>query len=109
MPESCRGKKMKKIVLLICIGVLMLSPAAWSDSILDKIKEQAAKLKASSQPTQQSQPGQSGTPQPGGATNLHGLDDYNGCMAQAAGAQEKLNAQVLQRKLDHSSDLSPEA
>jgi len=42
----------------------------------------------------------------GGATNLHGLDDYNGCMAQTAGAQEKLTAQVLQRKLDSSSSLA---
>jgi hypothetical protein len=42
----------------------------------------------------------------GGATNLHGLDDYNGCMAQAAGAQEKLTAQVLQRKLGSSSNLA---
>lgn len=100
---------MKKVVPFICIGVLMLAPAAWSQSIFDKLKEQASKLKPGSQPTQQSQPGQPGTSQPGGATNLHGLDDYNNCMAQAAGAQEKLNAQVLQRKLDHSSDLSPEA
>ena len=43
-----------------------------------------------------------GSPSTGGATNLHGLDDYNGCMAQTAGAQEKLTAQVLQRKLDSS-------
>jgi hypothetical protein len=42
----------------------------------------------------------------GGATSLHGLDDYNGCMAQTAGAQEKLTAQVLQRKLDSSSSLA---
>jgi hypothetical protein len=40
-----------------------------------------------------------------GASNLHGLDDYNGCMAQTAGAQEKLNAQVLQRKLNLSAGL----
>jgi hypothetical protein len=38
-----------------------------------------------------------------GASNLHGLDDYNGCMAQANGAQEKLTAQVLQRKLNLSA------
>src|SRR4030081_846759 len=42
----------------------------------------------------------------GGATNLHGLDDYNGCMAQTAGAQEKLTAQVLQRKLGSSPRLA---
>ena len=41
-----------------------------------------------------------------GATTLHGLDDYNGCMAQTAGAQEKLTAQVLQRKLNLSAGLS---
>ena len=40
-----------------------------------------------------------------GASNLHGLDDYNGCMAQTAGAQERLNAQVLQRKLNLSAGL----
>jgi len=97
---------MKKVIPLMCIGVLVLAPTAWSQSILDKLKEQAAKLKAGPQPTQQSQ---LGSPQPGGATNLHGLDDYNGCMAQTAGAQEKLNAQVLQRKLDHSPDLSEDA
>lgn len=41
-----------------------------------------------------------------GATNLQGLNNYNGCMAQTAGAQEKLTAQVLQRKLNSSSNLS---
>jgi hypothetical protein len=41
-----------------------------------------------------------------GASNLHGLDDLNGCMAQTAGAQEKLTAQVLQRKLNASPTLS---
>ena len=42
----------------------------------------------------------------GGATNLQGLNNYNACMAQTAGAQEKLTAQVLQRKLNSSSNLS---
>src|SRR6185295_16595038 len=42
----------------------------------------------------------------GGATNLQGLTNYNACMAQTAGAQEKLTAQVLQRKLNSSSSLS---
>jgi hypothetical protein len=92
----------------------MLAPAAWSCSIFDSLKKEAAKLKPPSQPTQQNQPATTppggGSPSTGGgATNLHGLDDYNGCMAQAAGAQEKLNAQVLQRKLDHSTDLSADA
>jgi len=41
-----------------------------------------------------------------GATNLQGLNNYNACMAQTAGAQEKLTAQVLQRKLNSSSNLS---
>jgi len=105
---------MKQFVPLTCIGILVLAPAAWSQSIFDKLSDAAAKLKAGSHPTQQSQPA---SPQPGGgslsgaqgATNLHGLDDYNGCMAQTAGAQEKLHAQVLQRKLDHSPDLSEDA
>src|SRR5580765_5344008 len=44
--------------------------------------------------------------QSGGATNLQGLNNYNACMAQTAGAQEKLTAQVLQRKLNSSSNLS---
>ena len=42
----------------------------------------------------------------GGATNLQGLNNYNACLAQTTGAQEKLTAQVLQRKLNSSSDLS---
>jgi hypothetical protein len=42
----------------------------------------------------------------GGATNLQGLNNYNACMAQTAGAQEKLTAQVLQRKLNSPSNLS---
>jgi hypothetical protein len=42
----------------------------------------------------------------GGATNLQGLNNYNACMAQATGAQEKLTAQVLQRKLNSPSNLS---
>lgn len=44
--------------------------------------------------------------QAGGATNLQGLNNYNACMAQTAGAQEKLTAQVLQRKLNSPSNLS---
>jgi hypothetical protein len=100
---------MKQVVPFIYIAMLMLAPAAWSQGILDKLSEAAAKLK---HPTQQSQPASSqpgsGSPSAGqgGATSLHGLDDYNGCMAQTSGAQEKLNAQVLQRKLDHAPDLS---
>ena len=43
---------------------------------------------------------------PGGATNLQGLNNYNACLAQTTGAQEKLTAQVLQRKLNSSSNLS---
>ena len=104
---------MKRVVPLTYVGILMLAPAAWSQGILDKLSEAAAKLKPASQPTQPSQPA---APQPGGgslsaggATNLHGLDDYNGCMAQTSGAQEKLHAQVLQRKLEHSPDLSDDA
>lgn len=105
---------MKQFVPLAYIGVLMFAPSAWSQSILDKLHDAAAKLKAASQPTQQSQaaspqPAGGSVPAAGGATNLHGLDDYNGCMAQTSGAQEKLNAQVLQRKLDHSPDLSADA
>jgi len=42
----------------------------------------------------------------GGATNLQGLNNYNACMAQTSGAQEKLTAQVLQRKLNSSPNLS---
>jgi hypothetical protein len=103
---------MKQVVSFTCIGILMLAPAAWSQSIFDKLSQAAGKLKGGAQSTQQSQPA---SPQPGGsvssggATNLHGLDDYNGCMAQTSGAQEKLHAQVLQRKLDHSPDLSDDA
>lgn len=97
---------MRRVVPMTCIAILMLAPAAWSQSLLDKLSNAASKLKPGAQSTQQSQPAST---QPGGATNLHGLDDYNGCMAQTAGAQEKLNAQILQRKLDHSSDLSADA
>ena len=43
-----------------------------------------------------------------GATDLHGLTDYNGCMAQTAGGHERLTAQVLQRKLNSSTTLSPQ-
>jgi hypothetical protein len=100
---------MKRIVPLACVGVLMLAPAAWSCGILDSLKKEAAKLKTASQPTQQPQAASPTSSGGGGATSLHGLDDYNGCMAQAAGAQEKLNAQILQRKLDHSADLSADA
>jgi hypothetical protein len=99
---------MKRVaVTYVCI--LMVAPAAWSQSVFDKITQAAEKLKHGQQSTQ-SQPAsaQSGSVSTGGATNLHGLDDYNNCMAQAAGGQEKLNAQVLQRKLDHSTDLSAE-
>src|SRR4030095_10821409 len=42
----------------------------------------------------------------GGATNLQGRKNYNACLAQTTGAQEKLTAQVLQRKLNSSSNLS---
>src|SRR5262245_21658974 len=42
----------------------------------------------------------------GGATNLQGLNNYNACVAQTTGAQEKLTAQVLQRKLNSPSNLS---
>lgn len=105
---------MKQVVPLTYVGILLVAPAAWSQGILDKLNEAAAKLKGGSQPTQQSQPASSqpaGGPVSAGqgATNLHGLDDYNGCLAQTAGAQEKLNAQVLQRKLDHSPDLADDA
>jgi hypothetical protein len=44
--------------------------------------------------------------QTGGATNLQGLTNYNNCLAQTTGAQEKLTAQVLQRKLNSSPNLS---
>jgi hypothetical protein len=104
---------MRRIIPLAYLGILALAPAAWSGGILDKLNQAAQKLKPAAQPTPQSQPASpqtgAGSPSAGGATNLHGLDDYNGCMAQTSGAQEKLDAQVLQRKLDHSPDLAPDA
>jgi hypothetical protein len=40
-----------------------------------------------------------------GATNLHGLDDFNKCMALTSGQREKLLVQVLQTKLGPTSKL----
>ena len=43
-----------------------------------------------------------------GATDAHGWTDYSSCMASTAGHQEKLTAEVLQRKSAQSPNLSPE-
>ena len=101
--------------LSLVSAAVLLAPAVASAGLLDKLNEAAKKLNETSQQAsqnaQQNQPGASGSGSLSaglGATNLHGLTDYNGCMAQTSGAQEKLTAQVLQRKLAQSPNLSPQ-
>ncbi len=109
---------MKHAARLSLVGVaVMLAPVGASAGLLDKLNEATKKMNDASQGMQQNsqrqaqagqvQSGDGGSLSAGlGATNLHGLTDYNGCMAQTSGAQEKLTAQVLQRKLAQSSNLS---
>src|SRR5262245_13619616 len=70
---------------------------------LDGRTDGAARLNpAAQQPSQQKNQGRGGGGSVSaglGATDLHGLNDYNGCMAQTSGAQEKLAVQALERRL----------
>jgi hypothetical protein len=92
-------------LFLLAIGVLAFSsrPAAAQGSIFDKLKN-AAKNGQNKQ-HQQGQQQTGGPVSSGGATNLHGLDDYNRCMARTTGYHEELWAQALQHRLDSSATL----
>ena len=102
-------------------AAILLAPAVASAGFLDKLNEATKKMNESSQQMQQGSQQQAPPAQGGqatygggslsaglGATNLHGLTDYNGCMAQSSGSMEKLTVQVLQRKLNQSKTLSPQ-
>jgi len=90
---------------LLAIGLIACSsrPAAAQGSIFDKLKNAAKNGQNKQQQGQQQQSG--GTVSTGGATNLHGLDDYNKCMARSSGYHEELWAQALQHRLDSNSKL----
>ena len=94
--------------VVLCGGALLLAPVGASAGLLDKLNEATKKMNEASQTMQQrttQQQQQGGQGQSGGgslssalgATDLHGLTDYNTCMAQTAGHQEELTAQLLQR------------
>ncbi|MBI3320539.1 MAG: hypothetical protein HYZ89_08185 [Candidatus Omnitrophica bacterium] len=100
------------------VAIVMPAPGIASAGVLDKLDEAAQKANEASQQAQRNvQHHQQGTPAPSGggslsaglgATDLHGLTDYNTCMAPISGHQEKLTAEVLQRKLAQSPNLSPQ-
>lgn len=80
--------------------LLLLTPAVASAGFWGTITQAAKKLDVKT-PSQGAVPSSSGELRSGNSatTGLNGLTDYNGCMAQTTGAQEKLNAEALERKL----------
>ena len=98
---------MKYAVRCILAGQLIVAaPAMAHAGLRDQLNEATKKLNEKSQQLQQnSTAGSSGGNFGGslsaglGATKLDGLSNYNNCMAPLNGLNEKLHAEILQRKL----------
>ncbi len=108
---------MKDAARLSLLGAaLVMVPTITSAGLLDQLDDATKKLNKASQEIQQKsrQRAQDGQVQSGGGSLSSALGatvvnrDFNICMEQTFGAHETLTAQVLQRKLNQSKNLSPQ-
>jgi hypothetical protein len=94
----CLVRKASAVVSFVLVAVLAGSSTASAQSIMDRLKKAANNQNTQKQPQQQPSGGSSSSAN--SVTNLNGLDNYNKCMARAAGYREKMLAEMLQHHLD---------
>lgn len=119
--------KLTAFALILGATLGLAAPGVGAQSIMERARKAAEEARKKSEKAkkkteeearqkqgQQGQRGQTSPPAEGrgslssalGATDARGWTDYSSCMASTAGHQEKLTAEVLQRKLAQSPNLS---